>query len=93
MWNSIAWLVVGLFFGAVLMTLIIVIKDPKKPIEHIHVGSLKIVKNKDGSLETMFVDFNNPPDCFVQDQIIDLSIDIIDLDSTTEIESRFSQTL
>lgn len=93
MWNSIAWLAVGLFFGAVLMVLIIVIKDPKKPIDHIHVGSLKLVKGKDGCLETMFVDFNNPPDYFVQDQVIDLSVDIIDLDYTSDAESRFSQPL
>lgn len=93
MWNSIAWLAVGLFFGAVLMAFIIVVKDPKKPIDHIKVGSLKIVKGKGGSLETMFVDFNNPPDYFVQDQVIDLSVDIIEQSYETSIESRKKHTV
>lgn len=88
MWNYFACLVVGVLIGVALITLIIVVKDPRKPIDHIHVGSLKLVKSENGVLGAMFVDFNNPPDYFVQDQVIDLSVDILDLDDTTNIASR-----
>ncbi len=78
----------GILLGVSLVALVIVIKDPKKPIDHIQVGSLKLVKNQDGSLGTIFVDFNNPPDYFVQDQVIDLTVDIIEQSYETSVESR-----
>lgn len=93
MLSYISGVAIGMLFGTAIVTIIFVIINPKKPIDHINVGSLKLVKNKGGGLETMFVDFNNPPDYFVQDQVIDLSVDIIEQSYETSIESRKKHTV
>lgn len=84
--------IISFFLGVCVTLLYFASKDWKSnccnSTDHIPVGSLKLVKNASSNLESIFVDFNNSPKYFEQDQVIALSVDIIVDNYETEIHSR-----
>lgn len=84
---------IGFALGICLIGLPYAFKKFKKPVSNTEVGTLKIVKEKDGAVDMMFVDFSNEPDEFIQDQAIVLKIDIITIDYDMASQSQKNHAL